>query len=629
MSLLRENADEDELIIYASGEYIFIHAVVVSNDKLTPVDQDDLLHWSCNPYKTIAGYVSGGGREDVWIERGMHSSGAKTLEDARQLVFGRTFDGWTGDDRTYFEILQEYAHLADIHWRSEQRAYCRFDEHGDIDPVVSITTDAQGRGVTLVSLKREPLELYLAASDSSLVRMFDFTLLRHESFSGWPDGAGDVFSESDSFFYRQKIAAGHAAYTRGAQIVRIALSPSELFSSIRDKRFGRCDTQYVDFIAYDCRNKRVAKISTDPTATTNYFEAKGNSLPFELSPAFFRPEVLSKYKGDRDKYTVGPRDIHCRSAWALRGYDVNEAGQVHAYICDLRNLPYSEQLHWASYNERPKASISQRALDVDFMNKRSRHPDPLQDVLRIARRWADDNVSWWSLRGRTLLGRLSTPRTASRDEWAEAFLDLSKLIVEGFDVKAIRAKLVEMQLAFEKDEGSLVLIERLLAAKSSSDSQRLEGLRTVQLIRSKVKGHSGGSEATELAHQALKQHETFTGHFEHVCKMVADELNRIEGPVLLNLLERMYFGYPKLSAEMALKRVQIHSFTAPTRRGPPRRCGRAWPTGRPRRAGCRGPWTRSRTGGTGRAGRGARSVRPRRSGVLGRPCPRPRGAWSS
>ena len=41
------------------------------------------------------------------------------------------------------------------------------------------------------------------------------------------------------------------------------------------------------------------------------------------------------------------------------------------------------------------------------------------------------------------------------------------LIVEGFDVKAIRAKLVEMNLVFEKDEKSLVVIKRLLAAKSS------------------------------------------------------------------------------------------------------------------------------------------------------------------
>ncbi|MDP7668425.1 MAG: hypothetical protein QF738_10230 [Rhodospirillales bacterium] len=211
LSLLRENAVQDEVIVYASGEYTFVHAAVVPNDKLSPIDQNDLLDWSCSPYTTIASYVSGGGRQGIWIERSMRTSGSETLDDAQQLVFGRTFEGWAGDDRTYLEILQEYAHLTGIHWRSEQRAYCRFDEHGDIDHVVSITTKEDERGVTLVSFKRGPLEQYLAASDSSLMRMFDFTLLRRGSFSGWPDGPEDLFTESDDFFYRQKIAAGHAA----------------------------------------------------------------------------------------------------------------------------------------------------------------------------------------------------------------------------------------------------------------------------------------------------------------------------------------------------------------------------------------------------------------------------------
>ncbi len=124
---------------------------------------------------------------------------------------------------------------------------------------------------------------------------------------------------------------------------------------MQDQWFGRGDKRYVEFIAHDFRNARLAKISTDPSATTNYFEAKNNALPFELSPAFFRPEVLLKYKTDRDKYTVGERDVQCRAAWYLKGIDVNEAGQVHAYICYLRNLPYSEQLHWASFNEEPKS----------------------------------------------------------------------------------------------------------------------------------------------------------------------------------------------------------------------------------------------------------------------------------
>jgi hypothetical protein len=125
--------------------------------------------------------------------------------------------------------------------------------------------------------------------------MFDFILLRHEDFSGWPNGAEDILSESDDLFYRQKIVAGHAAYTQGIQIVRPIRSQPEIFSSMKDDWFGRRDKRYVEFMTHDWRNNILTKISTDPTATTNYFEATKNYLPFELSPAFFHSEVRSKY----------------------------------------------------------------------------------------------------------------------------------------------------------------------------------------------------------------------------------------------------------------------------------------------------------------------------------------------
>jgi hypothetical protein len=205
-----------------------------------------------------------------------------------------------------------------------------------------------------VVLGRDKLEEYLAASDSSLVRMYDFTLLRRENFTSWPDGTESIISNGADFFYRQKVHAGFAAYTRGIQILGCREDPSEILKNVTDSWIGREKRQHAEFLAHDWRNKRIIKISTDPNATTNYFEAKNNDLPFELSPAFFRPEVLLKYKTDRDKYIVEERSITCRAAWYLRGYDVNSAGQVHAYICDLRNLPYPEQLHWVSFNARPR-----------------------------------------------------------------------------------------------------------------------------------------------------------------------------------------------------------------------------------------------------------------------------------
>jgi hypothetical protein len=366
LRFLEENGHQDETIGYASGPHMFVHSMVVPNEKLFPLDEDDLLAWSCGPISSIASLVSGGGRPGMWVERGPSGIGSKTLEAGRDLIFSRTFEGWSGPDRNYFELNQEYTHLTGIHWRPEERAYCRFDERGDLEHAVSISQREDGRDATLVSFRWEHLQSYLATTDQSLVRMFDFTLVDHENFHGWSNNNEEVKSPSAGLIFRQHIQGDNAAYTRGIQILGCRIDPIKIFERISKGWGGKEDRQYVEFIAHDWRSNRVRKISTDPAATTNYFEAPSNSLPYDVTPAFFRPEVLSKYKTDKDKYAVGERRITCRSAWSLGGYDVNDAGQVHAYICDLRNLPYSEQLHWLGYNEEPKAPISERALVNDF-----------------------------------------------------------------------------------------------------------------------------------------------------------------------------------------------------------------------------------------------------------------------
>jgi len=154
---------------------------------------------------------------------------------------------------------------------------------------------------------------------------------------------------------------------------------------------------------------------------------------------------------------------------------------------------------------------------------------PLRKVLSIVQRWRDDKVGWWTLRDDKLLERVNTPLTTSRDEWAEAHMDLAKLVIEGFETKAVRARLDAAQVAYDEGDKTIALLEKLLnKADTGGKIQKLAGLRSVQLLRSKAKGHAGGSEARELAQDALMEHETFANHFQHVCAQVADELETIE-----------------------------------------------------------------------------------------------------
>ncbi|MDQ7250816.1 hypothetical protein [Dongia sedimenti] len=522
MDLLKANAQAEEIIIYGSGPFALIHSIVVPDDALVAANKEDLLMWGCNPYTTIASYVSGGGREETWIEHTGNGRGCPVLDAGFDLIFARTFEGWSGDGRTYFEVNQEYSHLSGIHWRPEHSSYCRYDENGDLAELVSMTvSDKTHPDVSLVSFSWPSLEEYLAISKRALVRMFDFTLVRRESFSVWPQGEEEVIKDSDDFFYRHKLTA-IGGYTHGIQIIRPRRTLKASWSTRRSKI-------YVEFIAHDWRNRRVARISTDPNATTNYFQAENNDLPYELSPAFFKPEVLSKYKTDREKYTVSDRILRCRAAWSLRGFDVNEAGQVHAYICDLRDLPHTEQLHWFAFNEPPKAPISRRALINDFEGKFVDFQHPRETIIGLLNKWRAKRVPWWMLRDEGLLSRANVPLTTSKDEWSEAFMDLAKLVIEGFHVKFVRQRLDSLGVAYTKEEQSIALLEKLVACRNEDKSTAaLTGLRTAQHVRSKGKGHASGSEGKRLAQEAIAQHGTFAAHFTNVCQLIVIELETIQ-----------------------------------------------------------------------------------------------------
>ena len=531
LSLLRDNAIDQEIIIYASSKYTFIHSVLVSSDALDQLSNEAVLDWSGNPFDLRAGYCWGGGRNDVWIDESSSIWPSIPSEHVKQLVFVRIFHELREDDAVSYEIRQEYLHASQIFWRPEHDAYCRFDDYGDFDPIVSVTPRGGDHETTLITFQRSPLEEFLAATDSVLVQTFDFTLFRSGEFHGWSDDPDQAKSEGNDIIYRYKIDGQRGSYYRGVQILKPSRTKAEIFESMRMGPDTPNENAGVEFIAFDWRNERLAYISTHADATTSYFQASGNNLPFEMSPAFFRPDVLLRYKADQDKYTVGEAGgtINCRGAWALRTYGVNEEGQVFTYIRYLRNLPHDEQMYWRSFNQRPKAGIPEHVIQRDFKGEWTSIDSPLGNVRRIIGRWSESRVAWWTLGDGVLLERLNTPRTTSRDEWGRSFSDLAKLVVQGFRVKVIRAKLSESGVEFDSKERSIKLMERLLSSQGAlDDGERLVNLRLVQLVRSKVDAHYGGSEAQEIAQDSMSEHGSFTAHFESVCEGLADELEMIE-----------------------------------------------------------------------------------------------------
>ena len=271
--------------------------------------------------------------------------------------------------------------------------------------------------------------------------------------------------------------------------------------------------QYATFITQDRKHKRVHECSCDPAQLGNYFVE--SDLPFAISPAFFRPEVLAKYKADPDKYRIETRSIHCHGAWSLESYDINDAGQVHAYLTDLNRLPYTEQLYWKSFNEAPKAEISARANKSDFRGEWDTSPDPLPDLKRRLEALSGSGITWWSLKDQQLPGRVHYPVTTSQEEWANALMALDQLVVEGLSKSYFKSKAKAANITVDPQWGSLTLINEVIRVQVDKKKATavVAPLKSLHDLRNKMKGHAGGSDSKAILKELIAEHGDLRSHF--------------------------------------------------------------------------------------------------------------------
>ena len=514
LEFLRANARQAELVVYASFRHAFIHAVSVRSSRVDSPDVEDLLKWNFGADSSWG--ISSGG-SDATLEPPLSSTGSKTLDGGDKLVFPRSFEGLIGE-KNYVEVLQPFVHAFELHFVRERSAYCRLDSRGDLEEfvrIVSFGPDDPAGGMAIL-FRRSLLDEWMLLKDAAIVQTFDFTRFRISGFSGWSNDNEPTKTVSGDIIYRSTIQSGYASYIRGVQIVRPIMTKKELLWNLG---WGKADDgKHASFIAYDFKNNVVREMSCAPGETANYFTK--SDLPFETSPAFFRPEVLQKYKGDSDKYRLEERSISCRGAWHLQTYDINEAGQVHTYICYLRDLPYDEQLYWKSYNEPPRAPISKRALTTDFKGEWHREYDSLPSLKDALDGLRSRRVPWWKLRSDKLVHQVHYPITSSADEWATELLQLDQLLVEGFEEKWLRKRAHTLGRKPDPRFMSLKLIEECLIGLGYEEehARRITApLHNLHYLRSKVKGHASGEDATTIKRDALVKHKTYGKHFQALC----------------------------------------------------------------------------------------------------------------
>jgi hypothetical protein len=322
------------------------------------------------------------------------------------------------------------------------------------------------------------------------------------------------------------VEKGHGAFRRGCQIVRTKTTKESLL-----ERFGlgtKKNRQYATFIAHDWKHGVVKECSCSPEQLGNYFVE--SDLPFETTPAFFRPEVLLKYKADAEKYRISDRSITCRGAWHLQSYDISETGQVHTYLVYLQNLPYQEQLYWKSFNEPPKGPISKRAFKTDFEGSWHIEYEPLNSLKAAVRDLRKQPIRWWRLRSDKLLEQLQYPATTSPDEWGNDLLLLDQLIVEGLQSKWLRNKASDLGRNPDPKFGSIKLTEECLLGLGLEEREAkgiVAPFKTAQELRTKLKGHAAGGDALRIRKEAVEIYGSFRNHFRALCGHLDESMRRL------------------------------------------------------------------------------------------------------
>lgn len=542
IEFLRRQQRANELVLYASERNTFFHTVTIP----IPIDDNwaakELMEWHFNPYRPRCSVVST--MDDpprVWVSEGFDPFTEAAFSGGFQLVFARDFDGER--ELSKWEIRQELVHLLDLHNFPSRNAYCRIGRKGDLDDIISISTDSDR---TIISIDRESFDQFCLLYGHIGVQMFDFVCMK-----GGPGFAGDFEHRQgkigDIGYFRGGIQESNSFF-RGYCLIRPQKAPDERLIAHPwhiDESDERQKAE-ITFIIQDWRNSRLSTVSAAGDQTTNYFEANSNALPFDVSPVFFKPEVLQKYKLDREKYRFHGRTLSCRGAWYLQSFDINSEGQVFTYIYMLRRLPPEELRHWQAHNEAPKATISRRAIDSDFLGRISSQADSLSALCAFLEDWLYKGGSdVYRVIERHLIRAITPPFTDSKDEWAQSIDMLYKITVEALSTKAARDLLSRRGVAFENDWRSVKLLEQVVQKDSGAET-RFEHLRSCIDHRNWLWGHSAPEKARLAAIAARTNFGSFYNHFESLCSGILAELRLVRNSSDIS-------NEPHLQADLEIK----------------------------------------------------------------------------
>jgi hypothetical protein len=119
VKFLDDNTRSDEFVVYATGQHIFMHAVVAASSSVNSPDIEDLMSWNFNATSTWSVDFTFSTPTKISISPPLDATGCKTLEGLEQLIFSRHFEGRSGS-KHYYEVSQKFVQVSCLHFLAER-----------------------------------------------------------------------------------------------------------------------------------------------------------------------------------------------------------------------------------------------------------------------------------------------------------------------------------------------------------------------------------------------------------------------------------------------------------------------------------------------------------------------------
>ncbi|HEY9755902.1 MAG TPA: hypothetical protein V6C97_12120 [Oculatellaceae cyanobacterium] len=426
--------------------------------------------------RTDDGYPGFNGSEQATSEYFSYGQ----IDGTEPFCFRRDFHDLKPD---YVELSQEFRHYHNLYEEKDTGKFIKIFRDGTEEEVASIVD-------SVIRVRTKELRQFLAAKN--MVLSMSVFCSRYADFSieelGVEHSEKLTVGDDITFYLTQRNEYGDKkalSVVRAKKLIepfpreRCGIWP---FPENHEKKASTC------FIVASSQGEDIEASCDLRSTRPKAWEGKD----IYLRSVFFKPEVMSKYHSQPEKYSVTDGYFSCGNLWGMEIDNNREDGFISAYLGDLNKLPYKEQQHWKLYNVAPKGGISATAFARDF-DCQFAAPTAADHVFNW--KFEEQRKAWTNQFGWTLFKPLHEDdehRTIhiplNKTDWEAQVINLSMILIE-----SINEKELDLIRKPDKDDRGITKLQKFLQTHTDFDfSEDIKVLRNLRDLRNGCGSHRKG-----------------------------------------------------------------------------------------------------------------------------------------